>query len=239
MLPSTGITDPMVSPDASKNDPPVRSRGPSPAKTARTREAILGAALDLFLDRGFDGVRMADVAAGAGIAKGTLYLHFADKAALFEGVLGAVIAGPLAGLTEGAPAPGERVRDFLARLAGPVLRDLEGTRRAAVLRLVIAEGGRFPVLAETYHRLVVGPGAAAFRRLGRLALERGELWSDALERFPQLLAGPAVLAVLWNGLFAAEPRIEPEAIFLAWLDLVFGPAPPPEAGALPPEARRD
>lgn len=238
MLPLTGITDPMVSPDASKNDQPVRSRGPSPAKTARTREAILGAGLDLFLGQGFDGTRMADVAARAGIAKGTLYLHFADKAALFEGVLREVIAGPLAGLTEDAPAPGERVRDFLARMAGPVLRDMEGTRRAAVLRLVITEGGRFPVLAETYHRVVIAPGAAAFRRLGRLALERGELRADGLERFPQLLAGPVVLATLWNGLFTAEPRIDPEAMFLAWLDLVFGPSLPPEAGALPPEAGR-
>ncbi|MBL6454912.1 TetR/AcrR family transcriptional regulator [Belnapia sp. T6] len=224
----------MVSPAASKNDlrvsKPARSRGPSPAKTARTREAIIAAALDLFLEGGFAATRMADVAARAGIAKGTLYLHFADKAALFEGVLQQVIAEPLSGLVGAVIGPEERVRDFLWRMAGPVLRDMETSRRGPVLRLILAEGGRFPVLAETYRRLVIDPGMAAFRHLARRALERGEIQSDALARFPQLMAGPAVLAVLWNGLFAGEDPIEPEAMFLAWLDLVFGPPLPSEGG---------
>jgi len=200
----------------------ARSRGPSPAKTAHTRQNIIAAALDTFLERGFAGTRMSDVAGRAGVAKGTLYLYFADKEALFEGVLREVITEPLSGLGAAALRPGEPVRAFLSRVMGPILRDMERSRRAPVIRLVVAEGARFPVLAQTYRRVVIEPAAAAIRQLARRAVETGELRTDALVRFPQLLAAPAVLVTLWNGLFAADGPLDGEAVFEAYLDLVFG-----------------
>ena len=201
----------------------ARSRGPSLAKTAQTRQSIVAAALDTFLERGFSGTRMSDVAARAGVAKGTLYLYFADKEALFEGVLREVLAGPLSSLDAAAPRPGESVRAFLGRVVGPILRDMERSRRAAVIRLVVAEGARFPSLAGTYRRVVIDPAATAIRQLARRAVETGELRTDALVRFPQLLAAPAVLVTLWNGLFAADGPLDGEAVFEAHLDVVFGP----------------
>src|SRR5215203_1943004 len=53
-------------------------------KSAATREAILAAALDEFTARGFAAARLDDVARRAGVAKGTIYLHFADKETLFQ-----------------------------------------------------------------------------------------------------------------------------------------------------------
>ena len=125
---------------SSPGSPSPRGRGPSPHKTAQTRHAIVSAALETFLERGFSGTRMIDVAQRAGVAKGTLYLYFADKQALFEGVLGEVIAAPIAGVRVVAPGEGESVRAFLLRAVVPVLRTMESSRRAAVLRLVITEG---------------------------------------------------------------------------------------------------
>ena len=209
--------------EASGPAPGVRSRGPSLAKTAQTRHGIVSAALNVFLERGFSGARMSDVAARAGVAKGTLYLYFADKEALFEGVLREVIAEPLSGLSAAAPRPDESVRAFLSRVVGPILRDMEGSRRAAVIRLVVSEGARFPAFAETYRRVVIEPAAAAIRRLAQRAVETGELRTDALVRFPQLLAAPVVLVTLWNGLFAADGPLDGEAVFEAYLDMVFGP----------------
>ena len=47
--------------------------------------------------------------------------------------------------------------------------------------------------------------------------------TDALVRFPQLLAAPGVLVTLWNGLFAADGGpLDGEAVFEAYLDMVFG-----------------
>ncbi|ACA20661.1 transcriptional regulator, TetR family [Methylobacterium sp. 4-46] len=205
-------------------------RGPSPEKTARTRAAIVGAALGVFLERGFSGTRMIDVAARAGVAKGTLYLYFRDKEALFEGVLREVMADLVASLSGQGPGPGESLRDFLRRVAVPAFRDLEATRRAAVVRLVIAEGGRFPAVAAAYRRVVIGPVTGAVRRFAAEALARGELTSDALVRFPLLLAAPGVLATVWNGLYGAEEPLDAGAVVEAFLDWAM-PARAGESGA--------
>src|SRR5688500_3573644 len=54
---------------------------------AARRQAILDAALTAFAERGYEAARLDDVAAKAGVAKGTLYLYFKDKQALFEALV--------------------------------------------------------------------------------------------------------------------------------------------------------
>lgn len=212
--------------------PRPRGRGPSPTKTAQTRAAIVAVAHDLFLERGFAETRMADVTAGAGLAKGTLYRYFADKDALFDGVLRDAVGDPLGAAVAAAPGPEEGTRAYLERTVLPLLRDLERSRRAAVLRLVVAEGGRFPALAAAYRRQVLDPLLEAIRDLAQRARARGELGSDAITRFPLLLVAPGVVATVWNGLYGPEDAIDPAAAFAAFLDLVF----PRHAREAPPVA---
>ena len=200
-----------------------RGRGPSHAKTAETKRTLIAAALDVFLERGFSQTRMSDVAERAGLAKGTLYLHFEDKAALFEGVLREAIRDPFASAETLSPAPTESFRSLLVRIVVPVLRDLERSRRASVIRLVITEGARFPDLAAIYRRVVIDPLSALVRRLGQEAFDRGELRADALARFPLLLVAPGAVATLWNGLYGADEPMDTAAVFEAFLDLVFEP----------------
>lgn len=114
----------------------------------------------------------------------------------------------------------------------PVLRDMEASRRGAVIRLVVAEGARFPEVAAIYRRVVIEPGLAAIRALAARALASGELRDDALLRFPHLLAAPVVLAVLWNGIFAAGDPLEAEALLEAQLGLLFGLPPVPGRASL-------
>ncbi len=215
----------MTSPQTDSSDSgagAARQRGPSPDKTARTRRAIAVAALDTFLERGFSATRMIDVAQRAGVAKGTLYLYFTDKEALFEGVLTEVIAAPIASVRQTEPEPGESVHGFLKRVVMPLMRDFEGSRRADVARLVIAEGAHFPALAATYRRLALDPLNAMIRRLAQIAVERGELSSDALARYPMLMLAPGLAATVWNGLFGIREPVDTGAVFSAWIDLVFG-----------------
>src|SRR6476469_279259 len=54
------------------------------ARAAERRQAIIDAAMDEFIARGFAATRLDDVARHAGVAKGTIYLHFSDKEALFQ-----------------------------------------------------------------------------------------------------------------------------------------------------------
>jgi AcrR family transcriptional regulator len=200
---------------------PLRRRGPSPAKTARTRAAIAATALDTFLARGFSATRMGDVADRAGVGKGTLYLYFPTKESLFAGVVQERMGRTLAAISVTEPEPGETIRAFIKRTLQPFVSELETSRRADVMRLVIAEGARFPELAEMYRRITLDPLAELIRRLAKLAVARGELRSKALSRFPLLLVTPALLAAVWNGLYGAQDPLDPGKLFAAYLNLIF------------------
>ncbi len=54
---------------------------------AETRERLLRAAADVFAQRGYDGTRVADIAAAAGVSNGAIYAHFGSKAELLTGAL--------------------------------------------------------------------------------------------------------------------------------------------------------
>src|SRR5256885_9563350 len=78
----------------------LRNQGGGRAeKAAARREAILAAALDEFAVQGFAATRLDDVARRAGVAKGTIYLHFRDKEALFQELVRSVLS-PLVGMLE-------------------------------------------------------------------------------------------------------------------------------------------
>ena len=74
-------------------------------RTAERRAAIIEAALDEFIARGFAATRLDDVAKRAGVAKGTIYLHFKDKESLFEELIRTAIV-PLVGRMHGPPPLG-------------------------------------------------------------------------------------------------------------------------------------
>jgi AcrR family transcriptional regulator len=173
------------------------ARAAQPERSAADRrEAILAAALDVFAESGFAPSRLDDVAARAGVAKGTIYLYFASKQALFEALVQTSIGGPVAAIGEAMLASDLPTADLLRMLFSRVRTEILGTRRREVARLVLSEAGRFPELAAFYHREVVGRGMALIRAIARRGVERGELASDALERFPQLAAAPLVVALL-------------------------------------------
>lgn len=200
---------------------PKRSRGPSPQKTAQTRQTVARAALELFIDQGYRSTRISDVAARAGVAKGTVYLHFADKQALFAGVISDVLDQRVADLKAARPAQGESLPAFLSRVVTPLLAGVEGSPWMGLIRLVMTEGRESPEVAAIYRQRVLDPVAEHIRGLAAEAAERGELNSDALQRIPLLLLSPAILATMWSGLYPDEP-MNIASTFETFLELVFG-----------------
>ena len=176
-------------------------------RAAERRAAIIEAALDEFIARGFAATRLDDVAKRAGVAKGTIYLHFTDKEALFQELVRTALV-PLIGRLMTAPPAGGSVR----AIARGVRRDLRarggGTRRGDIVRLIMAEGARFPALAEFYYREVVSRGMAGMRALLELGIARGEIRNEALTRFPQIVVAPAIVAVIWQGLFGRHAPLD-------------------------------
>jgi AcrR family transcriptional regulator len=185
------------------------------------REAILAAALDEFSARGYAAARLDDVARRAGVAKGTIYLYFRDKEALFQDLVRSVIS-PLIARFETSVEMDLPARAIAERIVDLFVREVYGTRRKDVIRLIIAEGPRFPKLAEFYYREVISRVIAAVRALLKRAAERGEITAEALTRFPQLLVAPGLVAIGWSGLFDRFDPLDVEALMRTHLDLLFG-----------------
>jgi AcrR family transcriptional regulator len=175
------------------------------AKAAARRDAILEAALDEFSARGFEAARLDDVAKRADVAKGTIYLYFKDKEDLFQELIRSKMT-PVVGTIETALATDLPLRVIVDQVIEFFVREVYGTRRKQLIRLIISEGPRFPALAEFYYREVLSRILKAVRGLLQRAYERGELADDTLLRFPQLLGAPGIIAIVWSGLF---DRFEP------------------------------
>ena len=192
------------------------------AKQAERREAILTAALAEFSAQGFTATRLDDVARRAGIAKGTIYLYFRDKESLFQELIRTRLS-PIVGTIEALRDADVPVRALADQLVELFVREVFGTQRKDVIRLMIAEGPRFPKLAEFYYREVLSRIIAALRTLLKRAHERGEVGSDAVVRFPQLIAAPGLVAVVWSGLFDRFEPLDVRAMMKAHVDLLFTP----------------
>jgi AcrR family transcriptional regulator len=198
------------------------------ARTARRekrRAAILAAALGEFAARGFAATRLDDVARHARVAKGTIYLYFRDKESLFQELVRTMLS-PLVGTLEAAALRDMPIRAVAETIVDLFINEIYGTRRKDVIRLVISEGPRFPKLAEIYYREVIARVLPVIRARLALAVERGELPRDALARFPQLLVAPALMAIIWNGLFGRFAPLEIRELMRAHLDLLFGEGSP-------------
>ena len=183
------------------------------------RAAILSAALDEFAARGF-AARLDDVAGRAGVAKGTIYLYFADKESLFQELVREMLS-PLVGAIEGAPLRDLPIRTVVEMVLDVFVNEIYATRRKEVIRLIIAEGPRFPKLTEVDYREVIGRVLPVIRARLALAVERGELPNDALARFPQLLVAPALVAIIWNGLFERFAPLDVRELMRAHVGLLF------------------
>jgi len=200
-----------------------RGKRPRGERRGERREAILAAALEEFAARGFAATRLDDVAARAGVAKGTIYLYFRDKESLFQELVRAMVS-PLVGAIAAAPLSELPIRAVVDMIVDLFVEEIYGTRRRDVLRLIISEGPRFPKLAEFYYREVIARVLPVVRARFALAVERGELAHDALARFPQLLVAPALMAIVWGSLFERFHPLDVRELMRAHVDLLFGPA---------------
>ena len=191
-------------------------------RAAERREAIIEAAMDEFIARGFAATRLDDVAKRAGVAKGTIYLHFKDKESMFEELIRTAIVPMITRLWGTPPQPGTSVRDMVEGFAKTFIEEVATTRRGDLVRLIVAEGPRFPAVADFYYREVVSRGLGGMRALIELGVARGEIKQKSLARFPQIMVAPALIAVIWQSLFSRHAPLDALEMFRVHLDLIFG-----------------
>ena len=116
------------------------------------------------------------------------------------------------------------MRDTIETIVLPLIDAARAGRLGDLMRLIIAESGRFPNLSEFYYREVLSRAMSAIRRLAREAVRAGELPGDQLVRFPQIIGAPLVVTFLWSTLFEKFAPLDTHGMLHAYLDLVFASA---------------
>jgi AcrR family transcriptional regulator len=198
---------------AAKSSPRRRER------KLHRQEEILAAAFEVFAAHGYEATRIDDVARQAGIAKGTIYLYFPDKERLFGAVVRSLIQKRFDAVAESFQGTAEQLlRELLSRMYSQVVRN-EKVR--SIVRLLIAESGRFPQLPEIYHREIIAPGMKAVRHVLMRGIASGEFRQTAAVEFPQILAAPAVLAIVWRVLHGERHRLALDAYSKAHLEFLL------------------
>jgi AcrR family transcriptional regulator len=157
------------------------------ATAAQTRERLLAAAADVFAERGYDGTRVADIAAAAGVSNGALYAHFASKAELLVAALRAHGRRVLTDLL--AADPGRPVTELLVA-AGQGLSRRRDARGYLIVEALVA--ARRDAEVARPMRTYTGERAGWLAGLMRSGQAGGELdpalSPDALAHFCLLLA---------------------------------------------------
>ena len=152
------------------NLPPRRGR----PRDASKDEAILVAAGELFMERGFEAASLDAVAQAAGVSKATIYSRFPDKDALFRAVLNhecnAVVMPP-----SFLPSPDTPVRETLITIAEQFVGLVLGDKAMSMHRIIVAECARAPRVAELFFETAVLSTKDRFAGLLRLETERGRL----------------------------------------------------------------
>lgn len=189
-------------------------------KEARPSE-LTAAALDLFVEKGFAATRLDDVAARAGVSKGTLYLYFDSKETLFKAVVQEGIVPLLAAAEQQiAEYDGSSV-DLLRCLLFGWWQQIGGTRLAGIPKLIISESRNFPEVAQYYHDEVITRGRCLLRTVLRRGIERSEFRPLDVETAIDVIIAPVMMLVVWRfSLRYCGQETDPEIFLKTHLDLL-------------------
>lgn len=159
----------------------VHGPGTTPATPGRwqRRKAdrpaeILSAALEVFDERGFRAARLDEIAARAGVSKGTIYLYYSNKEDLLIQVVRETLEPFLDEAEHTIAGYDGRASGLLTMLVAQYWTRLGDDKMATISRLMQVEGANFPDLARFYVREVLGRGRRIIRQILRHGVERGE-----------------------------------------------------------------
>jgi TetR/AcrR family transcriptional regulator, mexJK operon transcriptional repressor len=178
------------------------ARGRPPAQEVACRaERLLDVATEVFLNKGFKGASMGEIARRAGASKQTLYARYPSKAALFA----ALVERKASHLFEaiGPLGEGRNLRDTLIHCGSELLDLIVSEDARGVHRVVIAECMEFPELGELFWECGPGRTRAMLANYLRAQQKLGNIRSvdpdQAVEIFFGLLVSGASLRA-WLGL---------------------------------------
>ncbi|HWJ95397.1 MAG TPA: TetR/AcrR family transcriptional regulator [Telluria sp.] len=205
-------------------------------KDARPQE-LLAAALDLFVEKGFASTRLEDVAKRAGVSKGTLYLYFENKEDLFKAVVRNTIV-PALGQAESSIAGFDGPSAALLQMI--VMgwwENVGATKASGIIKLVMAEAGNFPDLADFYKEEVIDRGTQMISGLLERGIARGEFRPMDVNQATQVLIAPMLMLITWKHSIGPCDRcdLDPLAFLKSFVEIALnGLLATPASPATPP-----
>ena len=212
--------------------PQSQPSNPSPATAAkreRRKEArpgeLLDAALDLFVEKGFAATRVEEVAARAGVSKGTLFLYFQSKDELFKAVVRENISGHF-----------KEWNDEFESFAGSTVEMLDfcmnswwdrvgATKASGINKLMVSEAGNFPDIAAFYQQEVTQPGQALIRRILQRGMDRGEFRQLDLDYAVYSVVAPMIFLILskhsMGGCVPDQGQLNPKKYIASQLSIIL------------------
>ena len=190
-------------------------------KEARPAE-LMAAALDLFVEKGFAATRLDDVAARAGVSKGTLYLYFSSKEDLFKAVIRSGIVPVIEQGERQLEAHKGRASDLLRQILFGWWSSVGDSKLGGVPKLMFSECRNFPEIAKFYHDEVITRGSRLVEGVLEQGIRTGEFRNVDATYATRLLLAPLVYLLLWRHSFdiCDSRHIEPEKYLHQHLDMV-------------------
>jgi AcrR family transcriptional regulator len=191
-------------------------------KDARPQE-LLAAALDLFVERGYAATRLDDVAAQAGVSKGTLYLYFANKEDLFKAVVRenvVPVLGEAEAIVSGFEGP---TADLFRRIMLAWWERFGSTKAAGITKLIMAESCNFPEVATFYYEEVITRAKSLVTAMLARGVARGEFRPLDIAHAVDVVIAPMIMLMMWKHSFGAcsvDP-IDPHQYLECYSDLLL------------------
>ena len=200
--------------------PPARHR----RKEARPQE-LLDAALDLFVEKGFAATRSEEVAARAGVSKGTLYLYYPSKEELLKAVIRNSISSEIAEGHDIVRAFEGSSAELLAHLMREWWRRIGETKASGICKIIVSEVRNFPDIARFYLEEVVEPAERMLAGVVERGIERGEFRPVPVRETVNAMMAPMLFLMLHKHSIGAcqsmDKRIDPLRQIEVQLDLLL------------------
>jgi AcrR family transcriptional regulator len=169
-------------------------------KEARPAE-IIEAALLLFHQKGYSATKLDDIAHFAGVTKGTVYLYFSSKEALFKAAILETIQPNLDRIEETAmnsqASATQRLKTAMSSWASS-MNECKGS----ITKLMIAEAGNFPELSDFYIETVVKRSRQLLIHLIQAGIDSGEFRPIDAHMLAITLFSPILLTSIWRHTYA-------------------------------------
>lgn len=180
--------------------PPEAADEAPGARRERRKEArpgeLLDAALDLFVEKGFTATRAEEVAARAGVSKGTLFLYFPSKEELFKAVVRENISGRFAEWNDEFEHFQGSAADMVRYCMKVWWERIGATRASGITKLMVSEARNFPELAAFYQQEVIRPGTQLIRRILQRGIDTGEFRPLDLDYAVYSIVAPMIFLIM-------------------------------------------